>query len=249
MIDTVLTLPASLAIAAYTLAYTPPNSKLRPVAGIVIAVFNWIAAQSTIAKSFPGFIGPEFILGWILLSNNWLNLARLHYKPPTKGYEAPHANLKWAIYQVFDIRWSVSASQMPLFDKNRPQWVPSRQYFLLWKIWTVTWCGIIIYVVNQLDPLEVADILLTPAGFLHRLSSVTTREAVLRIYCGLGLTVSSYCCLCFMHAVCGLIAVALFKDDPAGWRPLHGSPLEALGMRGFYAQVSPSLSNNKSNID
>lgn len=235
MIDTVLPLPASLAIAAYTLAYTPPNSKLRPVASLVIAVFNWIAAQSTIARSFPGFIGPEYILGWILASNNWLNLAQLQYNPPADGHEQPHSRLKWAIYQIFDTRWGVSVSQMPLFDKNRPQWVPSRRLFLIWKTWTATWCGITMYVIKELEPLEVPELLFSPVGILDRLSDVTAREVVLRIYYGLGLMISSYCCLCFMHAVCGLIAVALFRDDPAGWRPLHGSPLEAHSMRGFFS--------------
>ena len=234
MIDTILPLPAAMVIGALTLAYTPSGSRLRPVAGLTIIAMNWVAAHSTIAHWFPGHIGPEYILGWILGCNSWLNLARLQYAPTKTSRQEPHAPLKWAIFQIFDARWGVSEAQTPLFDKNRPGWVPSREFFLIWKLWTISWTGALIYAMKAFEPLQIEDVFAIPPGFLYRLGEVSYREMTLRVYYGSTVLIQSYCCLCLMHAVCGLLAVGIFGDDPAGWRPLHGSPLEAWSVRNFY---------------
>ena len=236
MIDTIIPFLFSKAIACFTLAYTCPNSPLRLLAIILIAACSWISAQSTVAGKFPGVIGPEYILGWTIQANNWLNLSRLSYHQPSKSFEKPYARLRWAFYQIFDTRWGVDPSLIPHFDKHRPQWIPSRGLFLLWKIWNMVWTGFTIYASSLYEPLGMLDLLDVPSGFLLRLPEVTIREMLLRVYVTLYSIGMAYMSLVFMHSIAGFVAVSA-GDDPAHWPPLHGSPWSITSMREFYKYV------------
>ena len=78
------------------------------------------------------------------------------------------------------------------------------------------------------------DFLETPDGFLRRMSAVTAREIVIRIYIYLNAVSVPYCTLRLAHSLAAIVAV-LCGDSPARWPPLFGRLRDAYTIRRFWS--------------
>ena len=141
--------------------------------------------------------------------------------------------LRWAFNQLFDARWG--AKYVPPFDAKHPQAIPSKRAFLLVRSRELACLLLSLYVIQKY-PLNIRaeDFSNVPNGFLHRLRSMTMREAVIRVYIYLISTGIPYCTLRLIHSLASIVAVST-SDIPASWPPLFGSLSDAYTVRRFYA--------------
>ena len=230
MIDSVLPFYLSKIICFLALAYTSPASIQRPAAVALVALCCLISVRSTVVSSIPGYIGGEYLVGFILHTNYWLCLAKL--SPPADRKSG--TQIRWAFHQLFNPRWSVSTSHLPPFDEGDPDSSPSKVSFLARKVWDLAWTTTLIYLFEAYSPkLYIEDFTDVSDGYLHRLSSVTLREITIRTYLTIASLSIPYLTLRAAHNIAGSLAVA-FGDSPGGWRPLFGGIKEAYTMRRFY---------------
>ena len=232
MIDSVLPFLLSKVIFCLSLAYTNPSSYLRPFSSLVIAVCCIVSAQSTLVGLVPGYIGGEYIIGFVLQANNLLCLTRL---APAANLE-PFARLRWAFYETFNHRGGVPDQQIPPFNKKRPQEVPSRRSFLLHQFTKILLSAAAMHLLNTVSPslgLEIDDFLDVPSGFLRQIPSVTSREMLIRVYMTFLTYAIPYASLQAAHALSACVAVAC-GDSPAHWRPIFGDVWDAWSMRNYY---------------
>ena len=230
MIDSVLPFYLSKIICFLALAYTSPTSIQRPAAVALVAICCLISVRSTVVSSIPGYIGAEYLVGFILHTNYWLCLAKL--SPPSDRKSG--TRIQWAFNQLFNPRWSISSSNLPPFDKRDPVRSPTKPTFLTQKLWDLAWTITLIYLFETYTPeLYIEDFTEVSDGYLHRIFSVTPREITIRTYLAVASLSIPYLTLRAAHNIAGFLAVA-FGDSPAGWRPLYGGIKEAYTMRRFY---------------
>ncbi|MCJ1321831.1 hypothetical protein MMC15_007176 [Xylographa vitiligo] len=229
MIDSILPFVLAHALLGYGLAYLPPASPLRRLSLLLITLCCLTSVQSTFSQRVPGLIGNEYIIGFILHASNFLNIARL--SPPP--HAAAKLRLRWVLNQLFDARWG--AKYIPPFDVKNPNAVPSKRAFLLIRSSESACLLLFLYVVQQyplnIVPQDFSDV---SDGILHRLHSITIREAVIRVYTYMTSTIVPYCTLRLAHSLASIVAI-FSGDVPARWPPLFGSLGDAYTVRRFYA--------------
>ena len=233
MIDSVLPFLFSKFVCCLALAYTGPTSYLRPFSSLLVAVCCFLSAQSTLVGMVPGFIGGEYVIGFVLQANNLLCLSK---SAPAANLESS-GRLRWASYEVFNHRGGLPDQQIPLFDKNSPQRVPSRRSFLLHQLSKIVLAGAAIFLLTTVQPsLEIDDWLEVPSGFLRRLPSLSSKEALIRVYMAFITHAVPYASLQAAHALSACIAVA-YGDSPTHWRPIFGDIQDAWSMRNYYRYI------------
>ena len=126
-------------------------------------------------------------------------------------------------------RWGVSQKILPKF-RNIPSW----NQLLLSRSWDLAWTLGLLYLVrtNQMLVYDF-DFELTPEGFLHRLSEVTIREWLIRIYLAVRGKLEPYLMLRAGHSFFTVIGL-LIGDEPQDWPPLFGNIAGAYRVRNFY---------------
>ena len=231
MIDSISPFVFAHVLAAYGLTYTNPVSKQRYLLAGLIFACCLISAHSTPSKHIPGLVGREYVIGFAFQASYYLWLAKL--TPPFNSLSRGRFLNSWTINQLFTARWGVK--HIPPFDKRKPSAVPSRSAFLISRacdcLFTAT--AIYFYYRYRLNIL-IDDYLDVPDGFLGRLSSLTPREVVIRIYVTIGGQLVPYCSLRCIYGLVSFFAVAV-SDSPSRWPPLFGSIREAYSVRRYYA--------------
>lgn len=229
MIDSVLPFFLANAVLFYGLAYVPPTSKNRILLFLLIIPCCLIAVRSRTSSYVPGGVGREYIIGFILHSNHWLNLAKL--EPPSN--KAPSVKRQWALNQVIGARWGVAWA--PAFRQKDPGYVPSRMELILIRLWDLLWTVAIIWFLRKY-PLntERIDFLGVPNGFLTRLSDLDEREVIIRVHASLTGYLMQYCSIRACHSLASCIAMVC-GQDPKEWPPLFGSIADAYTVRGYFA--------------
>ena len=230
MIDSVLPFLLSKAVCCLTIAYTGQSSYLRLLSSVLVAACCIVSSQSTLVSLVPGYIGSEYVIGFVLQANNLLCLTKI---APPPGLESS-AQLRWALYETFNHRGGVSDGQIPPFDMKNPRNVPSKRNFLLRQLLKMTLAAMMIYLLTMVHPtLELDDWLDVPSDFVHRISSVTSKEALVRVYMAFITQAMPYASLQAAHAMFAFVAVVC-GDSPAHWRPIFGDVWEASSIRNFY---------------
>lgn len=69
--------------------------------------------------------------------------------------------------------------------------------------------------------------------WFRRLSSVTTRELLVRVFITFSSQVDDYFTLLFIHSVISIVGL-LCGDEPEEWPPMFGSLTEAYTLRGYW---------------
>ena len=214
----------SHALAGFAMVHLDAHSEQRYFILLLIIFCCFNAVQSPLIQSIPGLIGLEYTLGFAFHATNFLCLARLA-APKAQSFQSRYL---WVINQLFDPRWSLQGT--PRFEN-----VPSRPLFLVRRVFDIIWLGAVLYL-HSLWRLRIQsqDLLDTPDGFLTRLLTLSSREAVIRIYVYLVATFIPYCTLRLGHCLASVLAVAS-GDDPARWPPLFGNLQDAYTLRNFYS--------------
>ena len=230
MADTIIPLLFAHILLALSLLHTQPSSIERLFAVAIILLCCLVASRSNLAQMIPGNVGPEYILGYVLHSSHFLCLAKL--SPPT-GLNI-ESKLTWAFNQIFDCRWGVSTRILPSFGINKSG-VPSRGLFVVQRTWDLFWTIAIAYILETYTlNVAIEDFTNVPSGLLSRLTAVTSREAIIRVYVTITSFVVPYCVLRAIHSLSSCLAVAC-GDRPEKWPPLFGNLRDAYTVRRYYA--------------
>lgn len=226
MIDSIIPFVGAHFLLGYGLAYTEPSSFLRPVLILIIVCCCLISVRSTISQSVPAIVGNEYVIGFIFHASHFLCLAKLT-PPKTSGKH------RWTINQLFNARWGIS--YIPPFSESNKKFIPSRASLFLWRMFDIVWTVSAIYILETYSLNVVrSDFYHVPNGFLRRLSEVTPREVVVRIYMTIKGLAIPYCTLRAGHCMASCLALAC-GDSPERWPPLFGSIRDAYTIRRWYS--------------
>ena len=209
-------------LLGYGLVYIKPSSLNRFAVLSLIVFCCFDAAQSSIIQAIPGSSGVEYTIGFILHAANFLCIAKLE---PVGSGTHPY---RWVINQLFDPRWGL---RLPHSFRT----ITRKREFLIRRIIGIAWLSVILYLhlVWHLN-IRYDDLVYVPDGFIRRLSSVTLRETIIRVYVHLISVYIPYSSLRLAHCVVSVCAV-LYGDDPARWPSLFGSMTEAYTIRNYYS--------------
>ncbi|KIY02558.1 uncharacterized protein Z520_01023 [Fonsecaea multimorphosa CBS 102226] len=228
----------ALAIPAHTAAllamvYSPTDSHFRIVAMLLIVV---LVRQCLLSVDEPSDIGEVFRLymcGYILYAHEFLLLKRLTVPASSSTPQRLVAGLRL----LFSPRLHVPKKSIPPFDATEPNHVPTRWQFLCRRATSIAWMATAYYCVFHRYPLRVliTDYARPREHLLGRLSQVSGREAVVRVYTAFKEHFRNYLLMSLGHSTSSLVGVFLFQDDPADWPPLYGSLKDAYTVRRYYS--------------
>ena len=229
MIDSILPFALAHALCYIGLLYVPPSSYIRYLLFCLIAASSLVAVRSTVAGLVPGQIGYEYVIGFIFHASYWLLVAKLHPPPRSKA----SAQKWWAFNQIFDPRWDIV--NPPPFRQDDPKYVPTRSRLFLSRLWDFSWTCTIMYL-HRSYPINTVweDFHYVPNGYLHRLSEVQPREAVIRHVLAISGYAIPYCALRASHSLATCIALA-FGSPPKRWPPIFGSLSDAYTVRRWFS--------------
>ena len=129
--------------------------------------------------------------------------------------------------------WEIK--NVPHFDEKRPDFVPSRDAFILVHIISVVTCY---YLHNTAVAATFAlDRRLLDARYvplLARMSEVSTVEIRARTISTLGYWTVQYCMMQFFYSAAALLSAIINPQSIKLWRPLFGSPKDAYTLRDFW---------------
>lgn len=229
MVDSILPFILAHFILAYGLGYTSASSSIRPLLLVLIVVCCLVSVRSSTVRSVPGLVGCDYVIGFIFHASHFLCLAKLS---PPSGLTISGRN-RWTLNQLFDARWGVK--YIPPFNTKDKTYIPSRWRLFLHRLWDAAWTVCIIYIL-QTHKLNTVpeDFYGVPNGFLKRLSDVSSREWIIRIYITIIGNVIPYCGLRAAHSIATCFALAC-GDTPERWPPLFGSIGDAYTIRRFWS--------------
>ena len=218
----VLSFPLAYLLLGYGLVHIEPSSLNRFALLSLIIFCCFDATRSSIIQGVPGSSGVEYSIGFILHAANFLCYAKLE---PAGSGKHPY---RWALNQLFDPRWGL---RLPRSFRT----ITRKREFLTRRIIDIVWLSALLYL-NSIWSLNIYpdDLVYVPDGFIRRLSSMTLREAVIRVYIHLSAVYIPYSSLRLGHCILSVGAV-LLGDDPARWPSLFGSITEAYTIRNFYS--------------
>ncbi|EGC45427.1 conserved hypothetical protein [Histoplasma capsulatum var. duboisii H88] len=266
-------LAAALAVTlqGITLIYIPPNSHKRkymlPVILLPVSLVCFTAQHASFVGPWNIFIGLEFgaLLGLEVFDNVCLSKVSYHAVGVAQvggrkknDDDDPDTTNAWS--QFCDkVRWSVDIAinkrhinradqtrNVPLFDSSRPQHVPSRRSFLLFRAARF----ILLYLALDLitsQPLEDAQAKFA-AGKERIFTRVLARDiSPAEIGEALGI-IMAHCVCGYMSLLLGydifsLVAVGLCGGRVSDWRPLFGDIRQVYTIRTFWRYVMSRISS------
>lgn len=243
----------------FTAAFTDRGSPVRYIALAILAICAYVLPRSYqhFVKS-TGWIGrvPAGAAFW----NNVTCIDRLilrgwdyeHYGPhdlhssgngkakssPDRSDQIRGTRMEFGsevagLARGVDRFWEIK--NVPHFDEERPDYVPSRGAFVLVHTAAVLTCY---YLHNfaasatfRLDP-QLLDASHIP--LLARISELTTRELRTRVISTLGYWTVQYCMMQFFYSASALVSAMINPQSIKSWRPLFGSPKDAYTLRNFW---------------
>jgi len=179
--------------------------------------------RSSIARSYPGGVGTDYIAAYIFHSSYLLWLTK---RCPPPGLSTREKNL-WALGECFGPRWA--APYVPSFT-----YVPTRRNVFLRRLWDALWTFALIRALEMSGSYLAYEDYHAPHGLFRRIHDVTPREILLRVYFMIIGSAIPYCGLRLAHSLATCFALAC-GDDPKRWPPLFGSLGEAYTVRRYFS--------------
>ena len=257
----------SQAVIGLAIAYTPPNSLLRPAAVVVtVALIASVQLDAMVATGRDmASTGPLAAMGWVNVLNGieLLLLSRVSYpaqldwetknmKKQTESHEPPTKQLAWAFWMPYNYRrvhtpWQIRG--LPLFDPRDPSYVPSRRSFLVLCAGKVGVCGLLIRLFTLdtqypglMDQLAILwgqrpDVSLAQCAVVHVSFMIAFAILIRAVIVGV---------FSFMALVC----VGLGVSEPALWPPISGPLVDAWSIRRLWGYVPylPRISRIEANV-
>lgn len=220
-------------VLAAGLAFLPPHSIYRPIFVAVVAVCCAISFRSIDKHAWWGEELAEYVCGFAMYASYFLCLRKL----VPSNTSSPLQKFKSQIVVLFSSRWGIPAKELPTFSAEDSEYVPSREAFLLSRLWTFAWT-VSAFATLHNYPLDIwPDDFQSPKNqLLRRLPEVSAREWIILFYTSFETWFMPFCLFTAAHSLASLIAVA-FGDAPINWRPLFGDIREAYTVRRFFGSV------------
>ncbi|KIW28585.1 uncharacterized protein PV07_08238 [Cladophialophora immunda] len=219
--------------ALLAMVFSSADSRFRVIAMLLIVV---LVRQCLLAIDEPSDIGELFRLymcGYVLYANEFVLLKKL----TVPASPSTPQRLLSGLRLLFSPRIHVSRQAIPPFDPKEPNYVPTRWKFFCRQARGVAWMATAYYCVFHRYPLRVliTDYARPREHLLRRLSQVSGREAIVRVYTAFKEHFRNYLLMSLGHSTTSLVGVFLFQDDPADWPPLYGRLRDAYTVRRYYS--------------
>lgn len=249
------------AVIGLAIAYTPPDSLLRPAAVVVtVALITSVQLDAMVATGRDlGSKGPLAAMGWVNVLNgiDLLLLSRVSYpaqldwetknmKKRIESHEtAPTKQLAWAFWMPYNYRrvrtpWQIGG--LPLFDPRDPSYVPSRRSFLLRCAGKVGVCGLLIrlFTLDTEYP-GLWDLLTILWG--QRLDVSLAQRMLVHVSFMIPFAILIRAVIVGVFSLMALVCVGLGVSEPALWPPISGPLVDAWSIRRLWGYV-PCLSSS-----
>ncbi|OAP58921.1 hypothetical protein AYL99_06218 [Fonsecaea erecta] len=227
-----LAVPAHMA-SLLAMVFTPADSYFRLIALLLIIL---LVRQCLVTIDEPSDLGELFRLymcGYILYANEFLLLKKL----VARASPSTPQRLVSGLRLLFSPRIHVPRKAIPAFDPTQPNYVPTRWEFFWRQTLRIAGLATAYYCVFHRYPLHIliTDYARPREHLLRRLSQVSGREVVVRVYTAFKEHFRNYLLMSLGHSSTSLVGVFLFQDDPADWPPLYGSLKDAYTVRRYYS--------------
>lgn len=155
---------------------------------------------------------------------------------------SPWARLRWGWFASTSWRapatkWEVK--NVPPFDFNNPEWVPTRTRFLLGKLKTLGLCLLFIDALGipPQDPAQGAMVFAPDkVAFFRRLENVSAQDVIIRfVVSAIGWT-SIFCVLNACYSLLAIISVTTGLAPVDQWPPLFGKLADCYSIRQFWGR-------------
>ena len=236
-------------ISTATAAFTHKDSLLRYLAFIICVAISWLAISNFhVYIQTTGWSGRIFAGAIVTVPNVLFD--RLIVRKWTFGRDCLRPVETSETERKKQSRWEfgleVSAStrcigsvkevaNVPFFDQENPQYIPTRSSFLLRHFCLVVG----LYYLNafaidiQLRSTQelLADVYIP---CLSRITQVSLEEIIMRIRISTAYWVAQYCFIQLLYSLFALISVSLKPHELEFWRPQFGSIKTSYTVRGFW---------------
>ena len=256
-------LSAQISLTAFLVAFTSPNSFLRPLFLPILFICNYALIPTYLSyisrPPWASFISGA-ILGGLLEYIEKVNLSQWSYAnygpSPKKSDDRPSSNqqsnqegttwerLKFGYWVALSTRYIGSpyqARNIPPYSYSNPFYIPSRSAFLLKRASIFIICYLTIDIMSQLNqpltnPTTYAE---SRVPFFTRLQDVTIDELVTRTMTTIFYWLGIYVIVQGYYSGLAFLSVASGLDHPGLWRPFNGPVTQAYTIRGFWGYVLP----------
>lgn len=242
------------AVIGLAIAYTPPNSVLRPAAvAVTVALITSVQLDAMVATGRDlGSTGPLAAMGWVNVLNgiDLLLLSRVSY-PAQLDWETrnkkqvPTKQLAWAFWMPYNYRrvrtpWQIRG--LPSFDPRDPSYVPSRRSFLLLCAGKVGVCGLLIRLFT-LDTQYPGLWDLLAILWAQRPDASLVQRMLVHVSFMIPFAILIRAVIVGVFSLMALVCVGLGVSEPALWPPISGSLVNAWSIRRLWGYV-PCLSSS-----
>ena len=259
-------LPAQKSLTAFLVAFTSPDSFLRPLFLPILFVCNYALIPNYLSyisrPPWAGFISGATLDGFLeyIEKVNLSQWSYVNYGPsPTKSDNRPSSTrqrkqegttwerLKFGYWVALSTRYIGSpyqARNVPPYSYSNPSYIPSRSAFLLKRASIFILCYLVIDIMSQLNqpltnPTTYAE---GSVPFFTRLQDITIDELVTRTMTTIFYWFGLYVIVQGYYSGLAFLSVASGLDHPGLWRPFNGPLSQAYTIRGFWGYVLDSSS-------
>ncbi|MCJ1239557.1 hypothetical protein MMC14_007555 [Varicellaria rhodocarpa] len=256
-------------IVLLVLAFSPPNSLIRPALFpllIVLTLYILPLNRHYLPTKLQSSLFTHHTVGIFLQYLDCALISRWSFstRGPTSGRGGlPNTNrslaaresgpgkeptvwsrLKWGLFAITAWRYTATpweVKNVPPFDPREPKRLPSRSRFLGDSAMMMTLCLIFLDLMSLGDEPEKNPIMFAAekVGFFTRLSEISVEEAVMRVVVTLAFWFSVYCVLQAFYTFMAVIAVDAGVTTIDEWPPLFGSVKDCYSIRQFWGSVIP----------
>ena len=210
--------------------WTHPNSHLRTVLIVLIAITCYKANSSHLLLRIPSGAANHYVIGSLVNASQQLCLAK---RVPPSQIKTPWRKFLWGLNQSLSPRWD--ARYVPSFDSRKKSYVPTRGVLFRKRLWDLIWLSAVIYILSRYKPVFTQSSLASgPLDFVRRPAQEKLEEILLRAFLAFKAYTLSYAgsraghaALCCVYLACG--------DEAKNWPPLFGSFAEAYTLRRWYS--------------
>lgn len=236
----------SYASIGFCIIYVPPKLPFRLTAFGIITFFIYMAikaADLSLLSTDNQLLFGNIMFAVLLYANYYLCLIKL--SPPFQMTK--YNQLRWIVGVAFNPRgigksWQIR--NIPRFSRTNESFHPSRRAFICKRFLLFLLFSVMLEVydaIHLLIHLRQDDFTHEKVHFFCRLTDVTIREIIVRLWLPFVTYLPMYLEYSSLHCLVSIIAVTLFGDDTSQWPPLYGDLRDAYSLRRFWGYVKGSI--------